>query len=182
MDAALRDLGRRRAAGACEYYHLPEAVSNLPFEIDHVIELKHGGPTRAGNLALFCFHCNSHKGTDLTAFDPRTRRLVRLFNPAPPPLDPAFPLGRSAAGGANAGRPGDGQLAPGECRGHGIAPRAAHRGGCLSRPVTPGPERPAARRKPLERRARRVTMRGGDRPSQLRRCPAPSRPSPPCTR
>jgi hypothetical protein len=58
-----------------------QEYDSLPFEIDHVIARKHGGPTTAKNLALSCFHCNSHKGSDIAGLDPRTRKLTPLFNP-----------------------------------------------------------------------------------------------------
>jgi hypothetical protein len=72
---------RLRAAGRCEYCHLPQTGSNIPFEIDHVISRKHGGRTAAGNLALACWYCNTFKGADLSGIDPITRKLTRLFNP-----------------------------------------------------------------------------------------------------
>lgn len=33
------------------------------------------------NLALACIDCNLHKGTNLTGFDPRGRRVTKLFHP-----------------------------------------------------------------------------------------------------
>lgn len=62
MDAALERLVWRRGKGACEYCQLPQAVSAIRFEIDHVIPRKHRGRTIAANLALSCFYCNSYKG------------------------------------------------------------------------------------------------------------------------
>jgi hypothetical protein len=82
MDAALRQAVRRRADNCCEYCQLPEAYSFVqPFQIEHVIARKHRGPAKLGNLALACDRCNLHKGTDLTAIDPLTGRVVRLFHP-----------------------------------------------------------------------------------------------------
>lgn len=72
---------RERAAGRCEYCHLPQAASNIAFEIDHIRSRKHHGPTIASNLALACWYCNSFKGSDLTGIDPFTRKLTRLFHP-----------------------------------------------------------------------------------------------------
>jgi hypothetical protein len=72
---------RQRAAGRCEYCRLPQAASNIPFEIDHIIARKHGGRTVPSNLALTCWYCNSFKGSDLTTIDPKTRKITRLFNP-----------------------------------------------------------------------------------------------------
>jgi hypothetical protein len=79
--AGLAQQVRERAAGRCEYGHLPQAGSNIPFEIDHIIARKHGGRTVAGNLALTCWYCNSFKGSDLTGIDPATGKLTRLFHP-----------------------------------------------------------------------------------------------------
>ena len=72
---------RERAGGRCEYCHLPEAGSDIPFEIDHIVSRKHQGRTVAGNLALACWYCNSFKGSDLSGIDPATRKLTRLFHP-----------------------------------------------------------------------------------------------------
>jgi hypothetical protein len=33
------------------------------------------------NLALACFYCNVHKGTNLATVDPTTAQIVPLFNP-----------------------------------------------------------------------------------------------------
>jgi hypothetical protein len=81
MAAGLTHQVRQRAAGRCEYCRLPQAGSNIPFEIDHIIARKHDGRTAAGNLALTCWYCNSFKGSDLTGIDPVTRKLTRLFHP-----------------------------------------------------------------------------------------------------
>jgi hypothetical protein len=51
------------------------------FEIDHIVPRKHGGLTRAWNLCLSCFSCNSSKGSDIAGRDKRTRKLAPLFNP-----------------------------------------------------------------------------------------------------
>jgi 5-methylcytosine-specific restriction endonuclease McrA len=59
MDANLERLVRNRAGGVCEYCKLPEWVCFFSFEIDHIIALKHRGPTSAENLALACYYCNS---------------------------------------------------------------------------------------------------------------------------
>jgi hypothetical protein len=49
---ALSSLVRHRARSACEYCHLSEAESDLPFAIDHIIARQHGGATIEDNLAL----------------------------------------------------------------------------------------------------------------------------------
>ena len=70
-----------RAGNCCEYCLLSAEVAFFPHEVDHVIAEKHGGATDIGNLALACWPCNRHKGSDLTSFDPQTRQLSPLFNP-----------------------------------------------------------------------------------------------------
>jgi hypothetical protein len=60
---------------------MPQDYDKNPFQIDHIISRKHGGPTVASNLALSCLWCNLHKGTDLASIDPFTRKLTPLFNP-----------------------------------------------------------------------------------------------------
>jgi len=98
MDPALRQAVRRRADNCCEYCRLPEAFSFIqPFQIEHIIARKHRGPTTLPNLALACDRCNLHKGTDLTAIDPLTRRVVPLFHPRPPHLRNPLALGRRFA-------------------------------------------------------------------------------------
>ena len=81
VPAALRRLVRERAGGCCEYCRLPDDVSWLPHEPDHVIATKHGGETTADNLAWACFLCNRYKGSDIASVDPQSRRITRLFNP-----------------------------------------------------------------------------------------------------
>lgn len=72
---------RLRADGRCEYCRLPQKATSVPFEIDHILSRKHGGPTVASNLALSCWYCNSFKGSDIAGLDPKTGKLTRLFNP-----------------------------------------------------------------------------------------------------
>lgn len=53
----------------------------MPFEIDHVIALKHKGRTASGNLAESCIYCNDYKGPCIAGHDPLTGKLTPLFNP-----------------------------------------------------------------------------------------------------
>jgi len=48
-------------------------------EVDHIISIKHDGPTSLENLALFV--CNRYKGTDIAAIDPETGSLSPFFHP-----------------------------------------------------------------------------------------------------
>jgi hypothetical protein len=81
MNAALERFVWQRARSRCEYCQLPQAFSPLPHAIDHVIARQHHGPTKAENLALACFFCNSYKGPNISGLNPQTGRTVRLFNP-----------------------------------------------------------------------------------------------------
>jgi len=80
VSAELRRHVRRRAEGLCEYCMIHEDDTGFGCEIDHISE-KHGGQTVEDNLALACWICNNSKGTDIASIDPRTRGIVRLFNP-----------------------------------------------------------------------------------------------------
>lgn len=78
---ALRQTVETRAHGCCEYCLLHQSDAGLPHEVDHVISRKHGGLTRADNLAYTCYLCNRYKGSDLASLDPATQEVVRLFHP-----------------------------------------------------------------------------------------------------
>jgi hypothetical protein len=60
---------------------MPQEYDELPFQIDHVLALQHGGPTTPANTCLACAVCNRYKGPNLSSIDPRTSRVVRLFHP-----------------------------------------------------------------------------------------------------
>lgn len=81
MDAALIRLVWIRAGARCEYCRIPQADDHASFQIDHVISLKHEGPTIAANLCLSCYYCNIFKGSDVGGLDRTTRKLTPLFNP-----------------------------------------------------------------------------------------------------
>ena len=81
MEIALRQLVAQRANGQCEYCQYPEALAYLPFQIDHIIAQKHGGPTIESNLAWSCYYCNSYKGPNLSGWLLESDQVVRLFHP-----------------------------------------------------------------------------------------------------
>ena len=81
VSAALRKAVIQQADSKCEYCKLSQSASIYTHEVDHIVAVKHDGQTVLENLALTCLHCNHHKGSDLTTFDPTSRDLVRLFNP-----------------------------------------------------------------------------------------------------
>ncbi len=81
IGAGLRRLVVSRAAHLCEYCLLHEDDTFFGCEGDHVISEKHGGPTRADNLAYSCLTCNRNKGSDIASRVPGTDALVRFFHP-----------------------------------------------------------------------------------------------------
>jgi hypothetical protein len=54
---------------------------SFTFHVEHIVARQHGGDDSAENLALACYHCNLHKGTNLTTVDARTGEVVALFHP-----------------------------------------------------------------------------------------------------
>lgn len=78
----LRQIVRDRARHCCEYCHLGEEDLPLwPFHLDHIVAEQHSGTSEPENLAWACQRCNLCKGTNLTAIDPDSALMVRLFNP-----------------------------------------------------------------------------------------------------
>ena len=106
MDAGLRRLVWQRAHGRCEYCRMRQEFDELTFQIEHVIPRKHHGSDEAENLALACFACNNHKGTNLSGLDPQTGEMTRLFHPRRDDWDAHFQwqegwlVGRTAIGRA----------------------------------------------------------------------------------
>lgn len=72
---------RYRANNCCEYCRLSATSVIVPFQIDHIIPLKHDGSDDSENLCLACYPCNAHKSHDLTGFDPFTGKITQLYNP-----------------------------------------------------------------------------------------------------
>src|SRR5882724_10666044 len=81
MDSDLVELVRDRARECCEYCQLPEAYTSGIHQIDHIIAIKHRGPTIASNLALACLGCNNHKGPCIAGIDPVSSAIIRLYHP-----------------------------------------------------------------------------------------------------
>jgi hypothetical protein len=81
VSAKLAAQVQSRANFVCEYCKIPEQLSSLSFEVDHIIARIHGGNSTLENLAWTCPVCNLFKGTNLTSIDRENGRVVRLFNP-----------------------------------------------------------------------------------------------------
>lgn len=76
---------RLRVAAAaghrCGYCLTPASLVGAPLEIDHLVPEALGGTNEVENLWLACSSCNSHKGIKLSAIDPGSGGIVRLFDP-----------------------------------------------------------------------------------------------------
>ena len=60
---------------------MPNRFHPAPFHIDHIIARKHGGSSLRSNLAYACFHCNTHKGSNIASLDPASGCLTPLYHP-----------------------------------------------------------------------------------------------------
>jgi len=81
LSSDVRETVQRRAQGACEYCRLPQEVSILPHQVDHIIGRQHRGSDDVANLCLCCIHCNLKKGPNIASIDPTTGILVALYHP-----------------------------------------------------------------------------------------------------
>jgi hypothetical protein len=77
----VRLLVAERARFRCEYCLISEVLRYVPFQVDHIIARKHGGPSTLDNLAYACAYCNLRKGTDVASYDAPTDRVVPLYHP-----------------------------------------------------------------------------------------------------
>jgi hypothetical protein len=81
INEELRRLVALRAEHLCEYCLIHEEDTFYGCEVDHIISLKHGGPTEAENLAYACAICNRQKGSDIGSIERGTGEFSRFFNP-----------------------------------------------------------------------------------------------------
>lgn len=77
----LRHLVASRADYICEYCLIHEDDTFFGCQLDHIISLKHGGPTEPNNLAYACAFCNRRKGSDIASIGSETGNLIRFYNP-----------------------------------------------------------------------------------------------------
>ena len=81
MDAAPREIVRRRAGDCCEYCRLRQEQTGLTHHVEHIVARQHHGSDDPDNLALACNRCIAHKGPNLTGIDPSSGGIVPLFHP-----------------------------------------------------------------------------------------------------
>ena len=104
---ALRQRLFDEAGHRCGYCLLPQQLSNIPLEVEHVVPRSAGGTDHPTNLWVACSACNAHKAAKTEAKDPKTGRLAKLFNPRAQAWDEHFRWedeGARAAGKTACGR------------------------------------------------------------------------------
>lgn len=72
---------RERAGDVCEYCLLPQNSQEATFHVDHIVPRSRGGATTLDNLALACVSCSLRKAARQHVREPRTGKLVLLYNP-----------------------------------------------------------------------------------------------------
>ena len=118
MDEQLRQTVRERADHRCEDWCLPQdAEPFFVYHVEHLVARQHGGSDDNENLALACYHCNAHKGPNLSALDPENGALVRLFNPRLDKWEEHFERNESPFWRTNRVRPSDSRAIENERRG-----------------------------------------------------------------
>ncbi len=77
----VRLLVRQAVGDRCGYCHSPQHLVMGKLEIEHIVPRARGGSDDESNLWLSCSLCNRYKGMQVEAADPKTKEVVRLFNP-----------------------------------------------------------------------------------------------------
>ena len=81
LTAEQKQFVRQRANFCCEYCRLGQDDRVFPFQIDHILSLKHGDSDDSDNLCLSCLKCNGYKGSNVAGLDPLNANPTRLFHP-----------------------------------------------------------------------------------------------------
>jgi HNH endonuclease len=71
----------QRAGHRREYCRAPEAIFNLPFEIEHIIPRSQHGSDEESNCALACRSRNLYKSDQTEGLDRVTGEVVRILHP-----------------------------------------------------------------------------------------------------
>ena len=87
----------KRAGNCCEYCLLPSNAGTIPFHVDHIKSVKHGGADTLANLCYACYPCNLYKGPIIAAEDPETGLATFLFNPRLHKWDEHFQINADAS-------------------------------------------------------------------------------------
>ena len=81
ISPTVRQTVAKRAQFRCEYCKIFERYAFLPFHIEHIISIKHGGQSTEDNLAYACSICNLNKGSDIATIIEKDIKPIRFFHP-----------------------------------------------------------------------------------------------------
>ena len=94
MDRALRNLVWHGPGTAANTAACRGEYDDTTFEIDHIVATSHRGPTRASNLCLACFTCNSFKGTKSERPRCKDTKDRFIIQSSASQVAPSLPVGR----------------------------------------------------------------------------------------
>lgn len=77
----LKNKVRKQAKNRCGYCLLPQSLNPNLLEIEHLSATANGGSNNEENLWLACRLCNGYKGIQAEAIDPKTNKIIALFDP-----------------------------------------------------------------------------------------------------
>jgi hypothetical protein len=81
LGQGLRHQVAARANNLWEYCLIHETDTDFGCAFDHTINLKHGGTSKADNLAYACVFCDRFKGSDIGSVVWETQEFTRFYNP-----------------------------------------------------------------------------------------------------
>ncbi|MCL4832833.1 MAG: HNH endonuclease [Caldilineaceae bacterium] len=81
ITVSLRQTVEKRARYRCTYCQSQMRIVGASLTVDHIIPESLGGATTIENLCLACWDCNLLKSNRITAIDPRSGTVVRIFHP-----------------------------------------------------------------------------------------------------
>ncbi len=81
LSSDLRKQLREKDKSRCAYCLTSEQNTGQSMTVDHIIPISAGGSATFENLCLACRNCNEFKGSQTTARDPLTYKILPLFHP-----------------------------------------------------------------------------------------------------
>jgi HNH endonuclease len=81
ISSSIRQQVISNAQYRCEYCKTSSKLTGMPLTMEHILPQSLGGSDALDNLAAACYRCNEFKGAKISAIDPQTNELSRLFNP-----------------------------------------------------------------------------------------------------
>jgi hypothetical protein len=78
---SLRQAIEEQTRFRCAYCQSQMRIVGASLTVDHIIPESLGGATTIENLCLACWDCNLLKSNRITAIDPRSGTVFRIFHP-----------------------------------------------------------------------------------------------------